>query len=131
MGIHHFLSIALVIYLLSMHIVDVQCNTVFWIVLTVEVQLIYGSALSIIRSKIMQKENNRIENPNWQGATSWIITSQEIDLGKTKNKSSKWSEQDMDREQPHCESDVLATGPCIAEMIIDEMLTVKVTFTKK
>ena len=65
----------------------------------------------------MQIENKRIENPNWQGATSWIIPSQGIDLAKTKNKSSKWSGQDMDWGQPHCDSDVLATGPCIAEMM--------------
>ena len=35
----------------------------------------------------------------------------------TKNKFSKCLEQDMDWGQPHCESNVLAAGPCIAEMM--------------
>ena len=35
----------------------------------------------------------------------------------TKNKFSKCLEQDMDWGQPYCESNVLAAGPCIAEMM--------------
>ena len=36
----------------------------------------------------MQIENNQIENPNWQGATSWIIPSQRIYLGRPKTNPS-------------------------------------------
>ena len=83
-----------------------------------EVQLVYRhSTLNLIRNKIKTEiEHNRIENPNRQEATSWIITSQGIDRGKTKNKFSN-SEQDMDWGQLYCESNMLAAGPCIAEMM--------------
>ena len=60
-----------------MYIVDVQLILFFWFAFTVEVQLVYRySTLNLIRNKIIiQIEHNGIENPNWQEATSWIITS--------------------------------------------------------
>ena len=60
----------------------------FWFAFTVEVQLVYRhSTLNLIRNKIItQIEHNRIENPNWQEATSWIITSvaKELMFGRPK-----------------------------------------------
>ena len=71
-----------------MYIVDVQLILFFWFAFTVEVQLVYRhSTLNLIRNKIItQIEHNRIENPNWQEATSWIITSvaKEFMLGRPK-----------------------------------------------
>ena len=93
-----------------MYILHVQLILFFWFAFTVEVQLVYRhSTLNLIRNKIPVKteiEHNRIENPDWQEATCWIITSQGIDVGKTKNKFSN-SEQDMNWGQLYCESNML------------------------
>ena len=78
-----------------MYIVDVQLILFFWFAFTVEVQLVYRySTLNLIGNKIItQLEHNRIENPNWQEATSWIITSvaKELMLGRPKTNSASQS----------------------------------------
>jgi len=78
-----------------MYIVDVQLILFFWFAFTVEVQLVYRhSTLNLIRNKIItQIEHNRTENPNWQKATSWIITSvaKELMLGRPKTNSASQS----------------------------------------
>ena len=77
-----------------MYIVDVQLILFFWFAFTVEVQLVYRhSTLNLIGNKIItQIEHNRIENPNWQEATSPPELDnnkrgQGIDVGKTKTNS--------------------------------------------
>ena len=78
-----------------MYIVDVQLILFFWFAFTVEVQVVYRySTLNLIGNKIItQLEHNRIENPNWQEATSWIITSvaKELMLGRPKTNSASQS----------------------------------------
>ena len=78
-----------------MYIVDVQLILFFWFAFTVEVQLVYRySTLNLTGNKIItQLEHNRIENPNWQEATSWIITSvaKELMLGRPKTNSASQS----------------------------------------
>ena len=78
-----------------MYIVDVQLILFFWFAFTVEVQPVYRySTLNLIGNKIItQLEHNRIENPNWQEATSWIITSvaKELMLGRPKTNSASQS----------------------------------------
>ena len=69
---------------------------------------------SNIQKQIIQIQHNRIKNPNWQKATSWLFTlkrGREIELGTTKHKSSKWPERDSNPEPPDCKSDALSTRP--------------------
>ena len=76
-----------------MYIVDVQLILFFWFAFTGEVQLVYRhSTLNLIGNKIItQIEHNRIENPNWQEATSWKSIAKELMLGRPKTNSASQS----------------------------------------
>ena len=76
-----------------MYIVDVQLILVFWFAFTVEVQLVYRhSTLDLTGNKmIAQIEHNRIENPNWQEATSWKSIAKELMLERPKTNSASQS----------------------------------------
>ena len=78
---------------LYMYIVDVQLILFFWFAFTVEVQLVYRhSTLNLTGNKmITQIEHNRIENPNWQEATSWKSIAKELMLGRPKTNSASQS----------------------------------------
>ena len=67
---------------------------------------------SNIQKQIIQIQHNRIKNPNWQKAPSWLFTSVAENLNSGRqHKSSKWPERDSNPGAPDCESDALNTRP--------------------
>ena len=55
----------------------------------------------------------RVKNPNWPEANQLAIykRGRGFELGTTVNKSSKWSEQDLNSEPPNCKSSALTAQP--------------------
>ena len=76
------------------------------------VQLVY-KYFAQIRKNRKNNPNNRIRNPNWQGATSWLTRVAE-DLNSRQPKTNPASGQSGTRNHgpPYCESNVLTTQPC-------------------
>ena len=58
-------------------------------------------------------EHNKIKNPNWQEASSWLFTlvAEDLNSGHTEYKSGKWPERDSNPGPPDCKSDVPITWP--------------------
>ena len=77
-------------------------------------QLVYRQSTQIIQKQRIQIQHNRIKNPNWQEATSWLLPSvaEDVNSRTTENnwKSSQWPEQDLNQGTPYCESNALTLG---------------------
>ena len=58
-------------------------------------------------------EHNKIKNPNWQEASSWLFTlvAEDLSSGHTEYKFSKWPEWDSNPGPPNCKSDLPTTWP--------------------
>ena len=77
-------------------------------------QLVYRQSTQIIQKQRIQIQQNRIKNPNWQEATSWLFPSvaEDLNSGTTDNNWNPASGQSGIRtREPYCESDVLTTQP--------------------
>ena len=63
--------------------------------------------------QIIQIELNRVKNPNWPEANQLAIYKRDrgFELGTTVNKSSWWSERDLNSGPPNCKSSALNTRP--------------------
>ena len=66
-------------------------------------QLVYRQSTQIIQKQRIQIQHNRIKNPNWQEATSWLLPSvaEDVNSRTTENnwKSSQWPERDSKSPQ--------------------------------
>ena len=64
-------------------------------------QLVYRQSTQIIQKQRIQIQHNRIKNPNWQEATSWLLPSvaKDVNSRMTENnwKSSQWPERDSNQ----------------------------------
>ena len=64
-------------------------------------QLVYRQSTQIIQKQRIQIQHNRIKNPNWQEATSWLLPSvaEDVNSRMTENnwKSSQWPEWDSNQ----------------------------------
>ena len=82
-----------------------------------KVHLAYPASLQALHSntykQIIQIQHNRIKNPNWQEATSWLFykRGRGFELRTTENKSSQWPERDSNPGPPDCETDAKTTWP--------------------
>ena len=78
-------------------------------------QLVYRQSTQIIQKQRIQIQHNRIKNPNWQEATSWLLPSvaEDVNSRTTENnwKSSQWPEQDLNQGTPYCECNAVTTRP--------------------
>ena len=62
------------------------------------------------QKQIIQIQHNRIKNPNWQRATTWLFTSiaKNLNSGEPRTNPASGSHPGP----PDCESDMLTTRPC-------------------
>ena len=64
-------------------------------------QLVYRQSTQIIQKQRIQIQHNRIKNPKWQEATSWLLPSvaEDVNSWTTENnwKSSHWPERDSNQ----------------------------------
>ena len=113
----HFQFISVLIVNLIKYIADLGC---WWIKKVFNVwglvysgkctwliQVVYKHSTQILRNK------NRIKNPNWQEATSWLFTrcGRAFEHRMTKNKSSRSPKWNLNSGPLDCESKALTTQP--------------------
>ena len=64
-------------------------------------RLVYRQSTQIIQKQRIQIQHNRIKNPNWREATSWLLPSvaEDVNSRTTENnwKSSQWPERDSNQ----------------------------------
>ena len=80
--------------------------------------------------QIIQIELNRVKNPNWPEASQLAIYKRDrgFELGTTVNKSSWWSERDLNSGPPNCKSSALNTRPrCLLKKRITYLASVGIS----
>ena len=87
-------------------------------------QLVSRQSTQIIQKQRIQIQHNRIKNPNWQEATSWLLPSvaEDVKARTTENnwKSSQWPERDSNQGAV-CEADALTTRPAWGWVLFSEV----------
>ena len=87
-----FMQMTMYVFLIQRFVYSGKCTQL--------IQLVYRHSIQIILKQIMQIKHNRIKNPNWREAASWLFTSvaEDLNLGRQRTNPASGQSRTLTRD---------------------------------